>query len=184
VLAGSVLSTASAQETKTQASLLNPGFEEDVLACAGGLNCYAFGITGWLVGPNTVVQKMSTVQYPDGVPGGVNVAAIGNQNSTGSILQVTPLHVVADNTYTLKLSVGHRADFAFTGYFAALMAGNVVLAYDNSLSPAAGTFQTDVIVYKTGNSPPQFSQPITIFVKSFGTGQVDIDDVSLTDVDR
>lgn len=69
--------------------------------------------------------------------------------------------------------------YPFTGYMAALMAGNVVLASDNTLSPAPGTWLTDVIVLKTGAARPQLGQPLQIFVKSFGTGQVD-DDVSLT----
>jgi hypothetical protein len=68
----------------------------------------------------------------------------------------------------------------FTGYSAALLAGNVNLAYDNSLAPAPGTFLTDVIVYNSGAAPPQLGQRLQILVRSVGTGQVDIDNVSLT----
>jgi hypothetical protein len=60
------------------------------------------------------------------------------------------------------------------------MAGNVTLAFDSSLSPAAGSFLTDVIVYTSGANPPHLGQALQIFVKSIGTGQVEIDDVSLT----
>jgi len=180
-LAGSVLSTASGQ-TAIQIPLLNPGFEEDVLGCGPG--CSEVSITGWLCGPSSGTFKPAAAQFPGGVPSGVNVAFVGNAYSTGSIMQVAPVHLSANNTYTLKLSIGHRADYAFTGYFAALMAGNVVLAYDSSLNPAPGTWMEDVIVYKSGNNPPQYDQPITIFIKSLGTGQVEIDDVLLTDVVR
>jgi hypothetical protein len=158
--------------------LLNPGFEDDSLTC--GSQCSHPGITAWLCGPVTEVFAPSTVQFPNGIPGGVNVAALGFAIGTGSILQVTPAVVRANKTYTLRLSVGARADYAFTGYIAALMAGNVILAYDRSLSPVAGTFLKDVIVYKSGPTPAQLGQPLTIFIKSLGTGQVDIDNVSLT----
>lgn len=180
VLAIAVLWIASAQETVTQIPILNPGFEEDVLACAGGSNCYAFSNTGWLCGPYTDVFKPSTVQFPGGVPGGVNVAAIGGAPVTGSILQTLGATVKANTIYTLTLSVGARADYAFTGYTASLMAGNVALASDSSLSPTPGTFLTDVIVYQSGAKPPQLGKPLQIFVQSHGAGQVDIDDVSLT----
>jgi hypothetical protein len=188
LLAGSVLCTASAQETAISIPILNPGFEDDVLACAGGVvYCYEFSITGWLCGPSTSVFKPSTAQFPGGVPGGVNIAMIGGSYASGdviaasgSILQTLGATVQANTTYVLRLSVGARADAAFAGYVAALMAGNVTLASDSSLAPAAGTFLTDVIVYKSGANPPQLGQPLTIFIKSKGTtGGVAVDNVSL-----
>jgi hypothetical protein len=172
--------TASAQETTVEIPILNPGFEADVLSCTPGYYCNSGPITGWLCGPWTGPFKPSTVQFPGGIPGGVNVASIGNAGSTGSILQTLGVAVQANTTYVLKMSVGARADYAFTGYAAALMAGNVTLAFDSSLSPAAGTFQTDLIVYRSGANPQQLGQALQILVKSIGTGQVEIDNVSLT----
>jgi hypothetical protein len=177
-LGASVWWTASAQDSTIP--ILNPGFEDDVLACAPGQYCSQYSITGWLCGPQSGTFKPSTVNFPTGVPGGVNVAYIGNSSATGSILQVAPAVVRANTTYTLTLSVGHRADYAFTGYVAALMAGNATLAYDSSLSPAPGAFLTDVIVYNSGATPPQLGHALTIFVKSLGAGQVEIDNVSLS----
>ena len=171
---------AFAQETTIPIPLLNPGFEQDVLACAPGYYCFYPGVSGWLAGPQTQIFKPSTVQFPGGVPGGVNVAAVGNNGSTSSILQVTPAVVQANTIYTLRLSVGARTDFAFTGYTAALMAGNMTLAFDDTLTPAAGAFLPDVIVYKAGANPLQLGQALQILVKSIGIGQVDIDNVSLT----
>jgi hypothetical protein len=180
VIAVTLLSAASAQDNCVSVPLLNPGFEDDVLSCTPGYYCDSAGASGWLVGTGTSVFKPSTSQFPGGVPEGVNVVALGYSAVTGSILQVAPAVVRANTAYTLKLAVGARADNPFTGYVAKLMAANVTLASDNSLSPAPGTFQTDVIVYRTGANPVQYGQPLTIFVKSFGTGQADIDDVSLT----
>jgi hypothetical protein len=173
-----ILRIACAQETAIP--ILNAGFEDDVLACEPGQYCSQFSITGWLCGPESGTFRPSTVNFPTGVPEGMNVAYIGNSLATGSILQVTPAIVKANTTYTLTLSVGHRADYAFTGYVAALTAGNVTLAYDSSLSPPAGSFLTDAIVYRSGAEPPQLGHALTIFVKSLGSGQVEIDDVSLT----
>jgi hypothetical protein len=136
-----------------------------------------------MCGPDSGLFKPSTEQFPNGVPGGTNVAYLGrgqNTIQTGSILQTLGATVQANTLYTLRLSVGARADIGFTGYSAALLAGNVTLAYDNTLNPAPGTFLTDVIVYKSGAAPAQLGQRLQILIKSAGTGQVDIDDVSLT----
>jgi len=176
-----LVATAFAQKTVTTIPILNPGFEDDVLACAG-VDCDAAPLTGWLCGPYAGVFKPGTAQFPHGVPGGTNVAYLGRGNTTitGSILQTLGAAVQPNTTYVLQLSVGARADYAFTGYIASLMAGNVTLASDNSLTPAPGTFLTDVIVYESGAAPPQLGQRLQILVKSIGAGQVDIDNVSLT----
>ncbi|HXM45825.1 MAG TPA: hypothetical protein VN924_31605 [Bryobacteraceae bacterium] len=182
-IALALVGTVFAQKTATTIPIVNPGFEDDVLACGAGVDCDASPLTGWLCGPDAGVFKPSTAQFPNGIPGGTNVAYLGrglNTIQTGSILQVVGATVQANTTYTLKLSVGARADVGFTGYSAALLAGNVTLAYDNSLAPAPGTFLTDAIVYNSGAAPPQLGQRLQILVRSVGTGQVDIDNVSLT----
>jgi hypothetical protein len=76
--------------------------------------------------------------------------------------------------------VGARADQPFTGYAAALMAGNVTLAAGNKATPVGGTFVTEEIVYNSGASPAQLGQPLPILVRSLGNGQVNIAGVSLT----
>lgn len=169
--------TASAQTVTIP--VFNPGFEDDTLSC--GSNCAYTNITGWLVGPQTTVEKTSLSQYPKGIPGGVNFAALGNNAATGSILQTTGAVVQANTTYILRLNIGARADYLFTGYVAALVAGNVTLASDrNGISPTPGTFEKDEVIYNSGPNPPQAGQFIQILVKSLGTGQADVDNVSLT----
>jgi len=169
--------TASAQ---VSISILNPQFNADALTCSPGSQCYEFGITGWLVGPLSGVSKVSTVQYPSAPTQGLYVGFLGYPPSTGSMSQTLGATVQANTTYVLKVTVGARADFPFTGYFAALMAGNVTLAAGNRATPAGGTFVTEEIVYQSGTNPAQLSQPLQILIKSLGTGQVSVTDVSLT----
>jgi len=175
-----------AQTPKRVIAMVNRSFEDDVLWCAAGYDCDASPLTGWVCGPYAGVFKPSTAQFPNGVPGGMNVAYLGRGENviTGSISQAVGATVRANTTYTLKLSIGARADLAFTGYSAALLAGNVPLAYDDSLSPAPGTFLTDVLVYKSGAAPPQLGERLQILIKSVGNGQVDIADVLLTEEAR
>lgn len=176
-----LLGMAFAQESTTTVSIpiLNPNFEGDGLSCAAGSGCYENGATGWLCGPNTGVAKFSTVQYPSAPPDGFYLAAIGGSSVTGSILQTLGTNLQANMTYNLTLSVGARADYPFTGYIAALLAGNVTLASRSSATPVGGTFVPDVIFYQSGANPAQLGQPLQILVKSVGTGQVDIEVVSL-----
>jgi len=160
--------------------ILNPKFDMDVLTCSPSSTCAQHGITGWVTGPNTDVQKMSTTQYPDAPPTGLYVAAIGGSSVSGSILQTLGATVQANTTYVLSLEVGARADYPFTGYVAYLMAGNVTLAAGHKATPVGGTFVTEVVGYESGATPAQLGQPIQILVTSTGTGSVDIQNVALT----
>jgi hypothetical protein len=175
-LATCCLWTASAQ---TSIRVANPAFDDDEIFCDG---CYYPAITGWAVGPNSGVQKSSTTIFPGGLPGGsTNFAYVGNANSTGSITQVLAETVRANHTYTLKMSLGQQLGIGFPSYVAALGAANgATLASDSSLNPARGTFLEETIVYNSGSNPPQAGLPLVIFVKSYGVGQVDIVNVSLT----
>lgn len=180
-LAASVLGIASAQETApVSIPILNPQFDGDLLGCAAGSNCAQLQLTGWLCGPNTGVAKFSTVQYPAAPPEGLYMAYIGDAGATGSILQTLGVDLQANTLYTLRLDVGARADYPFTGYLTALLAGNVTLASRNAATPVGGSFVTDVVLYKSGANPAQLGQPLQILLKSVGTGQVDVASVSLT----
>lgn len=145
-----------------------------------GLNAIIPKYPSWLPGGFAGTIKPGTGQYPGGIPEGANVAFLGEPpTSAGSISQTLTATLQANTKYTLRLSVGHRADEAFTGYIATLVAGGVTIAFDGSLSPPAGTFLEDVIVYEARPSPLLLGQPLTISIQSLGTGQVNIDAVSL-----
>jgi hypothetical protein len=173
------IASASAQ-VPTSIPVLNPVFDEDQLSCSPGGNCYDSSITGWLVGPATGVLKASTTQYKIAPAQGLYVASLGNSSVTGSILQTTGNTLQANVTYTLKVTVGARADYPFTGYEAALMAGNVIVASGNKATPVGGGFATEVLTYSSGAAPAQLGAPLQIIVKSLGTGSVDVSAVVFT----
>jgi len=176
-LASLFVGVLSAQ-TPVSIPIINSIFQDDTLECSPG--CAYLNITGWVVGPNTGIFKASTTSYPTAPASGLYVAYLGNTNSTGSILQTLGATLQANTTYTLTLAVGARADYPFTGYLASLMAGNVAVAASHSATPVGGTFVSDVIEYNSGASPAQLGQPLQIFVKSVGTGEVNIAKVTLT----
>ena len=187
-LAASVSWSAFAQGNTVQIPIQNPGFEADVLTCAPSALCYNLEAPGWLPGwfdgGNSGTIKPGAAEYPGGVPGGLNVAwlggSAGDQPLTGAIFQTLPVTLQPNTTYTLRLGVGHRADEAFTGYVATLLAGSIALASDNSLNPAAGTFLEDTVTYSTGPTPALRGQLLAISIKSVPPGQVNIANVSLT----
>jgi len=176
-LAALFVGVLSAQ-TPVSIPIINPIFQDDTLDCSPG--CAYLNITGWVVGPQTGVFKASTTQYPTAPASGLYVAYLGNTDATGSILQTLSATVQANTTYTLTLGVGARADSPFTGYLASLMAGNVTVASSNKATPVGGTFVSDVIEYNSGATPAQLGQRLQIFVKSLGSGQVNIAKVTLT----
>jgi hypothetical protein len=176
-LAALFMSVLSAQ-TPVSIPIINAIFQDDTLDCSPG--CSYANLTGWVVGPQTGVFKASTAQYPSAPASGLYVAYLGNTDATGSILQTLSATVQANTTYTLTLGVGARADSPFTGYLASLMAGNVTVASSNKATPVGGTFVSDVIEYNSGATPAQLGQRLQIFVKSLGSGQVNIAKVTLT----
>lgn len=133
----------SAQNGPVPIPIVNSGFAADILSCQPGTDCYNTVVPGWLPGwfngGNAGTIKPGAAQYPGGVPGGGNVAFIGGgtaggRSLTGAIFQTLPVKLAANTTYTLTLSIGHRADETFTGYVATLLAG-VAIASEGSLSP-------------------------------------------------
>jgi hypothetical protein len=178
-LSASVLWTASAQ---TSIAITNPLFIDDQIECGSNATCGAgiLNISGWTCGPSTGVQVYSKTQYPNAPAAGIYAAAVGYQGTSGSIFQTLGVAVQANTTYTLKVEVGARADFPFTGYKAALLAGNVELVEGHSATPTGGTFVIDTVVYSSGANPPQLGQPLQIFLKSTGFGQVNVRAVTLT----
>jgi len=177
--------TASAQ---VNIPIVNPGFEADVLTCSAGVDCFQSSvIPGWLPdwfnGGYSGTFKPGPAEYPLGIPGGVNVAYLGRSPSpfpiSGGIFQALSATLLPNTTYTLTLNVGARADEPFTGYVATLLAGGMPIAIDDTLKPAPGTFLEDVMVYKSGPTL-LVGQLLAISIRSVGTGQVSIDNVSLT----
>src|SRR5579871_4345989 len=131
--------------------ILNPKFDMDVLT--GPVYGSQAGITGWIAGPYSGVLRASTAQYPTAPATGLYCAYLGGPTSSGSILQTLGATVQANTTYVLKMSVGARADYIFTGYTAWLLAGNVVLASGHKSTPVGGTFVSEVVVYESGAAP-------------------------------
>jgi len=179
VIASIAIASASAQ-VPTSVPILNPLFVEDQLACSPGGGCDSLSITGWLCGPQTYLVKTSSAQFKIAPTQGLYVAALGTTAATGSIFQTLGDTVQANVTYTLKVTVGARADYPFTGYEAALLAGNVVVASGNKATPVGGGFATEVLTYSSGATPAQLGKPLQIVVKSLGTGQVSVSAVVLT----
>ena len=130
--------------------IANAGFESDVLNCTAGRSCYDLGVVpGWAITDTGTVatQKPSTGaggEFPSGVPGGLNVAAVGNSAGAGAITQDLGFAPSANTTYTLTVYVGQRADpcdplffCLVNGYAVELLVGTTSVASDTTLGPAA-----------------------------------------------
>jgi PEP-CTERM motif len=207
-----LLSIAALPVSAETIAITNPGFESDVLSCAAGANCSTDDtITAWTGatadplgfgdpgGVNATgsfgVFKPSAVQYPSGIPGGVNIAYLFGTTYGTSISQVLGTTLSADDTYTLTVSIGRRADNngGCNGFNAALEAGGVVLnslvnagdASCNSLT--GGDFTQFALTYSSGDSPAQSGDPLEIVLSGNGSGssietaEIDFDNVALSD---
>lgn len=156
----------------------NFSFENLVLPCAPGPNCFTLGdIPGWTVSsiPSTATFKPSTGLGGEfsSIPDGVNVAGVGNAMGGANIFQALSATVQPNTLYTLDVSVGHRADFPFSQYTIDLEAGGTVLASDSSLSPASGSFLTDVITFSSGPTPTTLGEQLGIRLSATGLSITD-----------
>jgi hypothetical protein len=175
----------------TPITVNNPGFEADVLTCAGGPSCFDINnIPAWVASSmgTTSTFKPSTGSGGEfsSIPDGVNVAAIGPAAGGANISQTLAATVQANTLYTLDVSVGARADFPFSQYTITLEAGGTVLASDSSLDPAAGSFLADTITFFSGPTPTTLGQSLEIELSATGlsapggtAAQADFDKVLL-----
>jgi hypothetical protein len=164
--------------------IANAGFEDVVLTCTAGPACFSLSsVAGW-TGTGEFGTFMPSVgpggMYPNGIPDGVNVAALGDAvGGSGVIVQVLGIALQSNTTYTLTFSVGSRADYPFAGYSVELLAGSTTIASDSSLVPASGTFATGRIVYSSTNASPLLGQSLGIRLTGNGPGQAIFDKISL-----
>lgn len=169
--------------------IVNPSFEDKVLACAPGFGCFIDGdIPGWSVStiPQTATFKPSTTvggTFPGGIPNGVNVAAVGNQTGTGAIWQTLSATLQPNTAYSLSAAVGRRADFPYSGYSMELNVGQNILMSSSSANPTLGHFAIDSFTFATSANTIGLGQPIVIRLRSLVSGaQVDFDSITLNAV--
>jgi len=167
-------STASAQ---TALSIINPGFESDILAAgAATTDVFAAGWTCAAVPSGGCGAFHPQAAQFGSVPEGVNVA----YSNGGTISQVLAATLSSNTLYTLTVKVGKRLDLNFPGYVIQLMAGNTVLAQDNStVSPASGAFLSSTITYQSPVSGPLLGQNLKIVLLANGIQGI-FDAVSLS----
>ncbi len=197
-------------------TVLNPSFEDDVLGCIAGASCATDDtITDWtgttaypggfngdgldLTGAFGVF-KPGSVQYPSGVPDGVNVAYLTAIANSVSISQTLGATLQANDTYTLTAWEGLRDDtgvlapgLGCNGSNITLEAGGTVL---NSLRDETtvtcpstrGVFQEFTVTFNSaGISPALLGDALENVLTANGSGsiyepsEVDFDDVALSD---
>ena len=160
-------------------TVINPGFESDILGPGGSTN-NAFA-AGWTCTTQIAFGcgafHATAAQYPGGVPDGVNVA----YSNGGTIAQTLAATLALNMTYTLTVDVGQYQ--GFTSYLIELLAGSTVVASDNTtLHPSAGTFLLSTVVYNSGAVNALAGQALTIRLTGNSGGQPNFDSVALNAV--
>jgi len=162
--------------------IVNPSFETITgpLGIGCGTGCaYSYNtIAGW---SNIAGGPWQPGSYFSLVPDG---SLIGFTNGPSSLMQtLTGIPVLADSTYTLSVFVGERTDGISGIYTLSLdtIVGGVTTTLcsvtGNATSIARGTFQAEGCSYTSESSVPSGDLYLKL---SAVTGQLDVDDVSLT----
>src|SRR5262249_54106074 len=149
--------------------------------CAPGPACYTREVAAWTASGQFSTFKPSTGAggvYPGGIPEGLNIGSLGNENGNGTMTQTLGVTLQPNTSYTLGFSVGSRADFVFAGYSVELLAGSTTLATESSLVPPAGTFATGRLVFLSTNANPSLlGQALGIRLTSGGRGNAGFDKI-------
>jgi hypothetical protein len=162
-------------------SITNAGFESNTLNCMPGPQCFnSFVLSGWTLIGQGATFKPSTGpggEFSGGIPGGSNVASLGNDSGAGVITQDLGFAPSPNTTYTLTVYVGQRGDYPLTAYAVELLVGTTSVASDTTLRPATGTFALDKVSYSSGGSPG--TGHLFIRLSGSGGGQADFDQVAV-----
>jgi hypothetical protein len=165
----------ASQATASSIAISDPSFESPVVTTFGSLSG-----TGWTsTGGTPIVDRPGTNQF-NSIPDGSQVAILDDFNSTGTLSQTLTTNLAANTLYTLTFFVGNDILIPSDGYTAALTAGGVTLASDNSaVSPTAGNFLQDTITFSSGATPAQLGQALGITFSDVGFQAVAFDNVQL-----
>jgi hypothetical protein len=134
--------------------ITNAGFESDNLSSPPGSFTSNTFAAGWICTPGVGVNDTCGAQnntpgqyasFGSGITDGVNFA----YSNGGTISQTLAANLTANTLYTLTVAVGQKLGSGFPGYIVELLANNQVIAFDNTLHPAAGQFLLDTITFNT-----------------------------------
>jgi hypothetical protein len=165
--------------------ILNPSFETPTAPLQSNpVDFFTFNdISNWtLDSPDQGVFNPSASQanngldfyYAQPVPDGVQVA----YSNGGTIFQQLSAVVEANTRYQLNVWVGQRRNISFPGYNLELLAGNTVLASNNSVIPIPGTFALVDVIYNSDAGNSFIGQALGIRLTSLGE-QTNFDNVTL-----
>lgn len=184
-----VSSVAPGPLTPRPITLVNPGFENPILADGSSTDT----LPGWLPIGNVVLPAAwnpNVTYYAFDPPEGQNIGDVylsPAYSGFSQVLQRAEGQFQADTTYALKVRVGRNLVDSYDGYIIQLLANGAVIAQDdNSTVPAAGSFVTASFNYLYNASLHShlvgFPLEIRLLSKGLagGVGDVNFDDVQLT----
>ncbi len=201
---GNTVSVSNSTGVPTFISIENAGFE--VPALEDGEFTVLQAIPGWQpYDPDSLIAPDGTdvgafnplvAQYPNDIPGGANVGYAFSVDPLGAgvvgLSQTLDELLHPGTSYSLQVEVGNPTGIdqfgtdytGFPGYRVELLAGNTVLATDNStLNIAEGTFGTSTVSYTAAATDPFLGEQLGIRLINpvQGSGfEVDFDNVRLT----
>ena len=160
----------------SQAALLtinNASFEDD-LVNPGGWN---YDVGSW---DESIVSGAGTWEpatgYFDSIPDGDQVAYINNGFLTQSLSDV----LTANTQYTLDVDIGWRDHYSSSpDFIVELLAGNNVLAFDNSTLLNKGSWETSTLSYFASSSDAYLGQNLGIRLTKTGSNQTNFDNVRI-----
>lgn len=164
-----LITTSLRAQTPVPITIQNPSFEQ-----GAPIGSWNFGpIPGWII-TGSAGQWQPAKGYFPAIPDGATIAFANG----GKLTQDLGVAVAVNTTYTLTVSVGHRADNLTTNYTISLGAGGTILCTQttSNASIPIGIFAPQVLTCPV--TDPNITGNLTITLSSAGV-QADFDAVTL-----
>lgn len=169
----------------TPVPIVNYSFESYTTLNPSPWGSYSREITGWTFDGEGGygVWDPTSASFSDGIPDGTYVGWLNGQGQGIAISQTLDWYVSANNTYTLLVDIGNRADnqdtVLFPNYSIDLLAGDSIIASSTFVEPAEGAFNTVQVVYTALDGDAFIGQALAVRIWSAGV-QLNFDNVRLT----
>jgi hypothetical protein len=171
VRAAELITNGSFELPHADSGWITEPFGRFILAAPTGWN-----VTSVEIGP----FEPSSLAFPSGIPDGTQVAAVGNELSTGGLFQDVTENLSFGMQYSLTAWVGSRADAPGSGIVSLETVAGDVLATSGIVTPADGTWQQIALTYSPPSGSPFLGDGLRVLLSRAGGIQSDFDSISLT----
>jgi|GEM_PF-6239688 len=166
--------------------IINGNFETDRsdqlwITNRGGMFAHPFLVPfGWKGVDSVNINVPTFAVFPNGIPSGTNVAAVGDHTLSGRLFQDVDAVLTSQTTYTLTAWIGNRLDYSGSGRITLETVSGQILADSSEVEPPKGTFQQVHLTFTADDTTPCLGEGLRVGLERLNGYQANFDGICLT----